>query len=247
MLPADPVPPGAPRTPLTRTIPDYDAFSARAKEIADAIPPQFMEGVEEVVVHRELERSPILPEVVTLGECESAGAAVGLGREAGDEVRSIVHLYYGSFVDLARSDPTFDLDAELVETIEHEIQHHIEDKAGVHDLEDDDDLYDAHARFRADLDVPAGWYRRGERLAPGVYAVDLDLFVELPLRKAEFERLRGRRKTLTILDESVDVEIPEDGEPEEVFTLEGAGLLEDEHDDSPDAAAGDLHIVHLVR
>jgi hypothetical protein len=123
-------------------------------------------------------------------------------------VRSIVHLYYGSFVDLARSDPTFDLDAELVETIEHEIQHHIEDKAGVHDLEDDDDLYDSHARFRADLDVPAGWYRRGERLAPGVSAVDLDLFVELPLRKAEFERLRGRRKTLTILDESVDVEIP---------------------------------------
>ncbi len=232
---------------MARPIPDYEAFSARAKEIAGGIPPQFMEGIEEVVVHRELQRSPILPDVVTLGECESAGASVGIPRDAGDEVRSIVHLYYGSFVDLARSDPSFDLDAELVETLEHEVQHHLEDKAGVHDLEDDDDLFDAHARFRADLDVPAGWYRRGERLAPGVYAVDLDLFVELPLRKAEFEGLRGHRKTLTILEQPVDVEIPEDGDPSEVFTLEGGGLLEDEEDDAPDAPAGDLHIVPLVR
>jgi len=232
---------------LPRPIPDYDAFSARAKAIADSIPPQFLEGVEDVVVHRELKKSPILDDVVTLGECESSPLAARMRQGDGDAVRSIVHLYYGSFVDLAGSDPGFDVDAELRETIEHEIQHHIEDKAGVHGLEDDDDLFDAHARFRADLDVPAGWYRQGERLAPGVFAVDLDLFVELPLRKAEFVGLRGKRKELSILGESVDVELPEDADPEEVFTLEGGGLLEDEDDDSPDAPAGDLHIVPLVR
>lgn len=248
MLPADlPAPPGAPRTPLTRPIPDFDAFAARAKEIADSIPAPFLEGVEDVVVHRELKKSPILEDVVTLGECEPSPLAARMRQGDGDAVRSIVHLYYGSFVDLARSDPRFDLDAELRETIEHEIQHHIEDKAGVHDLEDDDDLFDAHARFRADLDVPAGWYRQGERLAPGVYEVDLDLFVELPLRKAEFERLRGRKTELKILGESIEVELPEDADPEEVFTLEGGGLLEDEDDDAPDAPAGDLHVVPLVR
>ncbi len=232
---------------MPRPIPDYDAFSARAKEIADAIPAPFLEGVEDIVVHRELRRSPILGDVVTLGECESSPLADRMRQGEGDAVRSIVHLYYGSFVDLARSDASFDVDAELKETIEHELQHHIEDKAGIHDLEDEDDLFDAHARFRADLDVPAGWYRQGERLAPGVYAIDLDLFVELPMRRAEFARLRGRRTEFTILEEPVEVEIPEDGDPDEVYTLEGAGLLEDEDDDSPDAAAGDLHIVPLVR
>ena len=68
-------------------------------------------------------------------------------------MRSIVHLYYGSFVELARRDDGFDFDAELVETLEHEVKHHLEDKAGVRDLEEEDDLFDAHARFLADLDL----------------------------------------------------------------------------------------------
>ena len=56
-------------------------------------------------------------------------------RPGQEPFRSIVHLYYGSFVALAENDPSFDVEAELKETIEHEVQHHIEDRAGAKTLQ----------------------------------------------------------------------------------------------------------------
>lgn len=238
----------SPRRPL----PDFDAFSEQAQAITRSIPAEFLAGIESVDVHRELRAHPLLPDIVTLGECGTSPLSTLAGEEA---FRSTVHLYYGSFVDLARRDPAFDVEAELRETIEHEIQHHIEDRAGVKALLQEDDLFEAHARFRAGLEVPSGWYRQGEALAPGVWAVDLDLFVELSLRRAEFERLKGKPLTLEVLDEPLEVEIPADAAPEEVFTVEGAGLFEPddepEEGEDPDPEApghsGDLHLVPRVR
>jgi hypothetical protein len=176
---------------------------------------------------------------------------------AGEEAfRSTVHLYYGSFVDLARRDPGFDVDAELRETIEHEIQHHIEDRAGVKTLHDEDALFEAHARFRAGLDVPEGWYRQGERMAAGLWAVDLDLFLELDLRAKEFDALKGTTLALTVLDQPLEVDLPADARPDEVFTVEGEGLFvpdeeeageEDDPDEEVEGSAGDLHLIPRVR
>ena len=237
-------------------VPPYDEFAARAKEIAAAIPAQYLEGVEDVVVHRQVKRHPQIDDIVTLGECEPSPLAAMT--ESGI-VRSIVHLYYGSFVDLARRDPDFAPDAELEETILHEVQHHIEDKAGVRTLIDEDDLFEAHARFRADLDVPPGWYRQGERLEPNVWAVDQDLFVELRLRRKEFEALRGKPLRLTVLGEPLETELPPDADPDEVFTVEGEGILggsgvdDEEGSEEPGegegdpASTGDLHLVPVVR
>jgi hypothetical protein len=225
-----------PILPQTRApVPPYDEFAERAKAIAKAIPAAFLEGVEDVVIHRGVKRHPQLPDIVTLGECEPSAMAA---MTASGIVRSIVHLYHGSFVDLARRDPAFDVDAELEETIRHEVQHHIEDKAGVRTLIDEDDLFEAHARFRADLEVPPGWYRQGERLEPNVWAVDLDLFVELRLRRREFDALRGKTLKMTVLGEPLELELPSDADPEEVFTLEGEGLLAD---DTADDGEGHGH------
>jgi predicted Zn-dependent protease with MMP-like domain len=230
-------------------VPTYERFCERAKEIFAGIPAEFTEGVEDVVLARGVKRHPQLPDIVTLGECEPSPLVAMTG---GGDVRSIVHLYYGSFVELAREDETFRFDEELVETIEHEVQHHVEDKAGVRTLIDEDDLFDAHARFRADMEVEPGWYRRGRVVEPNVWAVDLDLFVEVEMRRKDFEGLRGRTLTLTVLGEPVELEIPDDVEPEEIFTLEGSGLLqtaedEDEDAETEDVPAGDLHIVPVVR
>jgi hypothetical protein len=208
-------------------IPTFDEFASRAKAIAAAIPAEFLEGVEDIAIHREAQRHPLLSDVVTLGECEPSRLGAMVGSET---VRSIVHLYYGSFVDLARRDPAFRLDAELRETIEHEIQHHIEDRAGVRTLIDEDDLFDAHQRFLAGLDAPKGWWRHGERLEPNVYAVEGDLFVELRLRRAEFDARRGKPVALTVLDEPFEAEIPADCEPGEILTFEGDGLVADADD-----------------
>lgn len=257
--PPQPPPPPAPRAPR-RPLPDFDTFSARAQELLKAFPEEFLAGIESVDVHREVKRHPLFEDIVTLGECATSPLSELAGEEA---FRSTVHIYYGSFLDLAGRDPHFDVEAELQETLEHEVQHHIEDRAGVKALLDEDDLFEAHARFRAGLDVQDGWYRQGEAVAPGVWSVDLDLFVELSLRRAEFERLRGSRLRLTVLDEPLEVDLPPDASSDEVFTVEGAGLFEPsegpgapgepETPDEPDEDAevpgqvGDLHLVPRVR
>jgi hypothetical protein len=221
---------------------DYEAFSARAKEIAGAIPAEYLEGVEEVVVHREAKSHPLIADVWTLGECEPSRLQSLAGEGPG---RSIVHLYWGSFVEMAK-DEGFDADGELRETIEHEIQHHIEDRAGVRALLDEDALFDAHSRFLSGLDAPPGWYRQGERLDRDVYGVELDVFVELRLRREEWERLRGGELATTILGEDFRGDVPADALPGEVLTYEGEGLVEETEDGRP-GATGDLHLVPIVR
>ena len=235
-------------------LPSYDEFATRAKALTQGIPPKFLDGVEDVVAHREAHRHPLLPEIVTLGECEPSSLATLSGSGL---VRSIVHLYYGSFVELAERDEGFDLDEELRETIEHEIQHHLEDRAGVRTLIDEDELFDAHQRFLAGLEAPPGWYRQGERLEPDVYAVETDLFVELRLRPDELKRRRGKPLRLVVLGEPFEAEIPEDAEPGAILTFEGEGLLDDDGegaDESPPAegdlaerGGGDLHLVLRTR
>lgn len=231
-------------------VPSYDAFSARAKEIVASIPAEFLEGVEDVVVHRETKAHPLLEDVLTLGEQEPSPMVAMTGA---DLVRSIVHLYYGSFVALAKRDRRFDLDAELRETIEHELQHHLEDRAGVRTLIDDDDLFDAHQRFRGGLETPPGWWRQGEEVGKGVYRVGDDLFVELRLTRRDFERARGTTLTLDVLDEPFDAPIPSDARPGEILTFEGEGVLADdaegdeEADEAEGPAAGDLFLVLDVR
>jgi hypothetical protein len=225
---------------------DFDQFSQRAREIAAAIPAEFMEGIESVEVHRDAKRHPFLEDVVTLGECATSALSDPTGQEP---FRSVVHLHYGSFADLAGRDPSFDVEEELRETIEHEVQHHLEDRAGIRDLLDEDALFEAHARFRAGMEVPPGWYRRGEPLAPGLWAVDLDLFLELDVRREEWERLRGTTVPLRVLDAEVRLDLPADADPEEVFTLEGEGLFEEDGESEGEEApgwAGDLHVVPVV-
>jgi len=214
--------------PDRRPVPTFEQFAARVKEIASAIPKEFLEGVEDFATHREIKRHPLIDDVVTLGECEPSRLTAMVGA---DTVRSIVHLYYGSFVDLARRDGSFDIEAELKETIEHEVQHHIEDRAGVRTLIDEDDLFDAHQRFLTGLEAPKGWWRRGERLERDVYAVENDLFVELRLRRKEFEARRGKTISLGVLGEPFEAALPDDAEPGEILTFEGEGLVVDDGED----------------
>jgi hypothetical protein len=221
-----------------RAFPSFDAFERRVRAVVEGIPPRFLEGVEDVVVHRDVKRHPLVDDVVTLGECESSPIQA-LYDDARD--RSVVHLYYGSFADLATRDEAFDWEDELKETVEHEIQHHWEDRAGVSRLIDEDDLFDAHARFDAGLPVPAGWYRAGERLEDDVYAVGDDLFVELRLRRRHFEALKGAVARLHVLGEPFEGRIPADAEPGRPIAFEGEGIATD------DGTAGTLHLVPVVR
>lgn len=217
---------------------DFDTFSRRATEILEEIPGEFLRGVVGVEVHPEADEHPHLTGLFTLGLCADDEMTRLTAPEA---MRSRVHLYHGSFAAIARREPAFDWEGELRETILHEIRHHLEDRAGILDLRIEDALGDALARFRQGEDPPAGWYRHGERMEPDVWRIEDDLFVELHLRPADLESIRGETVETTVLDEPLEAEIPRDVAPGEILTFEGAGL------DCPGGGYGDLHLVVRVR
>jgi hypothetical protein len=110
---------------------DFARFSRRAAEIIAGIPEEFLRGIVGIEAHRSPKEDPELEGVFILGECEDDPATALTDPEA---LRSRIHLYHGSFRAVAAGDDGFDWEEELAETILHEIQHHIEDRAGIPDL-----------------------------------------------------------------------------------------------------------------
>ena len=105
----------------------YEEFKATVEEMVAEIPEEFMEGLQGVHVLEHVKREERYEGVVRLGEYldpgpESFLGTNGLGRH--------IALYYGSFRDIARGEPDFDWDAEIWETLTHELRHHVESLAG---------------------------------------------------------------------------------------------------------------------
>jgi hypothetical protein len=90
----------------------------------DEIPPEFRSGVDGLLVETEAAGHPSLSGIWTMGECITEDWPDGTGG-IGD-TRSRIVLYHGSFRSLAEQDPMFDWEAELWETILHELLHHRE-------------------------------------------------------------------------------------------------------------------------
>lgn len=179
----------------------YAEFEQRAHEIFDQVPAELRWGVDYVVVSEEAVPHPEIPEVYTLGEC--ATGELDLGHESPDGLRSGVHLYHGSFAKLAELDPEFDWDAELYETIVHEIRHHRESTAGEDALEDFDYAADENFKRRDGQPFDPLFYRAGEPMEEGGWEVDGDVFVERVVTDEEFMRMEevevdllGRRVSL---------------------------------------------------
>jgi hypothetical protein len=163
----------------------FEPFQRLAQQIFDAIPAELRQGVEYLEVSPRTLAHPGLPDVYTLGEC--ATGELDLGMEEAAAQRSGVHLYHGSFREVARLEPEFDWEEELRETIFHEIRHHREASAGDDALEVLDWAEDENFRRRAGKRFSAHFYRAGLRVGPGAWEVDGDLFVERPLTPAELE------------------------------------------------------------
>jgi hypothetical protein len=217
---------------------DFETFTRRAQEILAGVPPEFLTDVVGVDAHLDEKRHPHLPEVFTLGEC-GPDEVTRLADPGTD--RSRIHLYHGSFAALARRDPEFEWEGELKETILHELRHHLEDRAGILDLLHEDAMDDALARWQAGEELPDGWYRAGEEMEEDVYRVGDDLFVELRLREEDFRELLGTVTELTVLDEPLDAEIPEDLSPDETLSFDGEGL------ERAGGGYGDLHLIFILR
>ena len=163
---------------------EFEAFEAAARAAYQEIPDAFKEGVGGLVVTREALAHPEHPDVFTLGHCLTEDHPSDYGSP--DTTRSVIALYWGSFRQLARRDPSFDWDEELWETLPHELRHHLESLADEDALEAMD--YAVDESFKRERGEPFDpWYFQwGEPVGEGVYRVEEEVYIERVLTEEEF-------------------------------------------------------------
>lgn len=159
---------------------DFNTFETRAQELFAEVPERFLEGIDGLEVSRRTEAHPSLPDIYTLGECLTEQYPSEFG--GAGEVRSIVVLYYGSFLALSRLDEAFDWEGELYETLMHEVRHHLESLATEDELEEIDFAEDQNFHRRQGEPFDPYFYRSGTRVAEREWEVDGDRFIELSVR-----------------------------------------------------------------
>jgi hypothetical protein len=168
-----------------------DDFRAMVARLERGIPEEFQGGVVAIEVSPKTVPHPTRAEIYTLGECiplEWSGS--------GADLQSRVVLYHGSFQALARlGDGDFDWREEAWETLTHELRHHLEWRANAAALEAYDWAAEQNfARHEGQSFDPA-FYRSGESLAPGVWKVDDDVFIEADPQRLTWHgrgyRIRG--------------------------------------------------------
>jgi predicted Zn-dependent protease with MMP-like domain len=221
--------------PYKRRVISLQEFADRARAAFEEIPPEFRERVAGPVIVPDARRHPEVRGVFTLGECVHAPDFAG-----GGELSSTVVLYYGSFVELAARDPDFDVEAEIVETVRHEVQHHVEDQVGHPGLRDLDWAEDQNERWRQGRDHRPRFWRAGEPWgAPGsgLRAVGRDVFLEVDLPESDWLRAAREGLVLRVEDDEVEIAAGELEDEEEAFEFEGLGRSEHR------GPAGDLVVV----
>lgn len=149
-----------------------DDFRKLVSRLADEVPEQFLDGIVEITVSPRSVPHPIRADIYTLGEC------VPLPGTPGGVVQSRIILYYGSFAALAHLNDGFDWVAEARETLQHELRHHVEWRAGASELEALDWAAEQnYARHDGEPFDPL-FFLDGEEWAPAVYQVEDDWFFD---------------------------------------------------------------------
>lgn len=158
-------------------------FRAEAEAVWEGIPERFREGAL-LMVHPEAEPDPEYPDVFFLGACEAAFAALEDAHAASGDYRqgdrqSLLHVWFGSFVEMAARAQAFDWVGELEETILHELTHHWEHRAGLDGLDRFDAAQIINFRRLRGLEAPMYYWRDGEPWADKRWHIDGDVFVEV--------------------------------------------------------------------
>ena len=165
---------------------DLREFERRAREAYDEIPVDFKEGIDGLSVSRDAPAHPTLPEVFTLGHCVTEEHLSEYGSP--ETTRSTIVLYWGSFRELSTRDPDFDWEAELWETLTHEVRHHLESLAGDDALERVDYAADELFNRQEGLEFDPWYYQRGDDLGGGVFVVEGRQYLEQLWDERDFGR-----------------------------------------------------------
>lgn len=162
-------------------------FEAMIRQMTTEVPPDFLDGIEGIEVTGKTIPHPLRADVYTLGEC----VPHAFGPEESTRMQSRVLLHYGSFAALARITPGFDWRQEAWETLTHELRHHLEWRARVPALEALDDAVEANYARHDGEAFPALFFLDGEAVAEGVYKVEDDVFIDVPLTGKEWKAQAG--------------------------------------------------------
>lgn len=154
----------------------FREFERVAREAFEAIPERYREGIDGLVVSRESVPHPSIPGIYTLGHCDTE--AYPSDWVGPDTMRSVVVLFYGSFRNLARVDPELDWEAEIHETVEHEVRHHLESLANQDELGGVDYAMDEDFKRSEGLDWDPWYYQHGEPAGQGVFVAEDRVFLE---------------------------------------------------------------------
>jgi hypothetical protein len=149
-------------------------FETMVRRMSDDVPPEFLDGVAEIVVSPRRIPHPDRADIFTLGECIPLPAV----EASAEGVQSRVVLYHGSFQALAGLRDGFDWREEAWETLTHELRHHLEWRARAPDLEAFDWAVEQNFARQDGEPFDPSFYLDGERVAPGVFRVDDDVFLE---------------------------------------------------------------------
>lgn len=204
----------------------FKEFERAAREAYQEIPEAYKEGIDGLVVSREAPPHPTIPDIYTLGECVTEDYASDWGGP--ETTRSQVVLYWGSFRNLSALDEAFDWEAELWETLTHELRHHLESLARESGLEGVDYAIDETFKRDEGEDFDPWYFQRGDVVAEGTYRVESSFYVERTFTEKEWRASsevvfdwRGERWRFARPDELGDVHfVWVHGPPTEDETLE---------------------------
>ncbi len=160
---------------------NFDDFESEAYRMWDEIPSEYKEGIDGIVVKREAEAHPEHDDYYTLGMCFTEPYPSGY--MGPDSTRSILTIYYGSFHNLADRSPDFSWEEELWETITHELRHHLEFLAEDDALEGLDYALEESFKRRQGEDFDPWYFQSGISIAPGVYRLEYDIYIEREWRR----------------------------------------------------------------
>lgn len=199
-------------------------FEAMIRRLCSEVPPDFLDGIAEVVVSPRALPHPERSEIFTLGECVPLPVHLGTGV---DGVQSRIVLYYGSFAALAKLGDGFDWRHEAWETLTHELRHHLEWRAQAPDLEDFDWAVEHNFARQDGEPFDPTFFLSGEVLGEGVYQVEDDVFIDRIVRSVP------RTLTFAWSGQSYDIAVPEGAELPCYLYVDGIA----------DPPAGDLVVV----
>ncbi len=153
---------------------DFPTFERVVVDRWERVPARFREGVTALVVERGTWTQDFADGWV-YGTTEPDPVFQAI---PGAPVHSIIRLYHGSFVRIAADEAEFDWEEEIWETIRHELQHHLEWRAGMEDRDVEDDVERELERLWRGLPVTPNFHRWGVPIDRGVWLAADTLFLE---------------------------------------------------------------------